>query len=121
MTRGDVIRNEAHSRYKNAADNLDESRMLSAFVEGARWADQHPKDNLVDKEIKTMEDFKIKYKFLHIKPNKQKQIAQKMYTDEFQSINNRQNILDFLKRVAEDGRFEELAMELGLIETSNEN
>lgn len=37
-----------------------------------------------------------------------------MYADEFQSINNRQNILDFFKRVAEDGRFEELAMELGL-------
>lgn len=62
-----------------------------------------------------MEDFKIKYKFLHTKPIKQKQIAQKMYADEFQSINNRQNVLDFFKRVAEDGRFEELAMELGLI------
>ena len=61
-----------------------------------------------------MENYKIKYKFLHTKAIKQKQIAQKMYADEFQSINNRQNVLNFFKRVAEDGRFEELAMELEL-------
>ena len=62
-----------------------------------------------------MEDYKIKYKFLHCK--NPKAIIEKLYPNKFKNTdypNNQTKYLSFLDRVAEDGRFEELAMELGL-------
>lgn len=62
-----------------------------------------------------MEDFKVKYCFLHCK--NPKAIIEKMYPNKFKNedyANNQMKYLSFLDRVEKDKRWNELAMELGL-------